>query len=378
MEDFSLVLPEEKVIREEVAVALTPDESDLMELEMSASEYVKKLMAVDILDEKAKSSAVAAVDAMGADLQKLSSRKNGMLQISIKDLAKRGEEGNSVANGLMDLRELVEDLEPKDINFESKGLITKLFNPVKKYFAKYEKAETVLEKIMQNLDNGKDVLRRDNVTLEQDQIDMRDLTKKLEKTVKMGMLMDKKIEEEIKDIEDDNKVRYIKEELLFPLRQRIMDMQQQLMVNQQGIVAIEVVKRNNRELIRGVDRAKYVTVNALKVAIIVAKAQADQKIVLDKIVALNSVTSDIIAATSEKLKLQGAEIHKQASETMLDPEKLKQAFLDIKEAMSEIAKYREQALPRMSSAILEFSKMTVEGEETIQKLERGDRLSINK
>lgn len=91
MEDFSLVLPEEKVIREEVAVALTPDESDLMELEMSASEYVKKLMAVDILDEKAKSSAVAAVDAMGADLQKLSSRKNGMLQVSIKDLAKRGE-----------------------------------------------------------------------------------------------------------------------------------------------------------------------------------------------------------------------------------------------------------------------------------------------
>ena len=46
MEDFSLVLPEEKVIREEVAVALTPDESDLMELEMSASEYVKKLMAM--------------------------------------------------------------------------------------------------------------------------------------------------------------------------------------------------------------------------------------------------------------------------------------------------------------------------------------------
>src|SRR5690606_42135790 len=51
---------------------------------------------------------------------------------------------------------------------------------------------------------------------------------------------------------DDSRRSFMEEELLFPLRQRILDLQQQLAVSQQGILALEVVIRNNRELIRGV------------------------------------------------------------------------------------------------------------------------------
>lgn len=82
--------------------------------------------------------------------------------------------------------------------------------------------------------------------------------------------------------EDPDKIRFITEEVLFPLRQRVMDLQQMLVVNQQGIMAIEVVVRNNKELIRGVDRAKNVTISALKISVTVASALYNQKIVLKK------------------------------------------------------------------------------------------------
>ena len=98
------------------------------------------------------------------------------------------------------------------------------------------------------------------------------------------MLMDAEIESQVEAAkirqESEDKIRFITEEVLFPLRQRVMDLQQMLVVNQQGIMAIEVVIRNNKELIRGVDRARNVTVTALKISVTVASALYNQKIVL--------------------------------------------------------------------------------------------------
>ena len=41
-----------------------------------------------------------------------------------------------------------------------------------------------------------------------------------------------------------------------------------VVVNHQGIMAIEVIRRNNKELIRGVERAKNVTISAMKIAVL--------------------------------------------------------------------------------------------------------------
>ena len=57
---------------------------------------------------------------------------------------------------------------------------------------------------------------------------------------------------------------FVRDELLFTVRQRVMDLQQQLAVTLQGIVATEIIVRNNKELIRGVDRALTVTVSAFR------------------------------------------------------------------------------------------------------------------
>jgi uncharacterized protein YaaN involved in tellurite resistance len=174
---------------------------------------------------------------------------------------------------------------------------------------------------------------------------------------------------------DDARYNFIQDELLFPLRQRVIDLQQQLAVNQQGIIAIELIIRNNKELIRGVNRAVNVTVNALNVAVTVALALANQKIVLNKVEAVNATTNDLIADTARKLRQQGAEIHKQAASSQLDISVLKQAFTDVNAALSDISRFRQEALPKMANSILEMDKLTKDTEESITRLERGTEVS---
>lgn len=176
--------------------------------------------------------------------------------------------------------------------------------------------------------------------------------------------------------ESEERVKFITEEVLFPLRQRVMDLQQMLVVNQQGIMAIEVVIRNNKELIRGVDRARNVTVSALKISVTVASALYNQRIVLKKIELLNQTTNTLISGTSKMLKDQGAAIHKQSLESSISVDTLKQAFTDVLSALDSISTYKQEALPKMRETINQFRELADSGEQQIVRLEKGNKLGL--
>jgi uncharacterized protein YaaN involved in tellurite resistance len=130
--------------------------------------------------------------------------------------------------------------------------------------------------------------------------------------------------------------------------------------------------RNNKELVRGVNRVVNTTIVALQVAVACAFVLNDQKIVLDKIIAVNTVTDNMIVHTAERLKTQGVEIHKQASSAMLDIEKLKTAFADINQAFTDISNFRRESLPKMAQSIIEMDRLSAEAETTIKKMEKGN------
>lgn len=351
------------------------------ELEKLADDYVARLVALDPADASAKDEAKDAVEDMGRSLQREAARRSQMLQQPIKALSEHGGEGGPVANALINLKMKVEELDPNRFDF-SPGWFTRLLGmlpgvgtPLKRYFTRFESAQTVIDAIIRSLENGRDQLKRDNVTLREDQRAMRELTEKLARQIQLAQLLDQKLEYKLtREITAaDPRHAFIKEELLFPLRQRIMDLQQQLAVNQQGVLAVAIVMRNNGELIRGVDRSLDVTVSALQVAVTVSLGLANQKIVLDKVSALNQTTSDLISGTAERLRTQGAQIHAQAAESMIDLGALRGAFTDINAAMEEIARFRQDALPKMAQAILEFDRLTAEGEKSMAKLEQAER-----
>ena len=377
---FSMEVADVSAIKNEVVEALKPVPAEVTALQAIAEENVKQIMTIDLDSLENKKQILQSIDTFGMDSMKNSSSKTSLMQVSVGKLSQGGGENGVVAKGLEQLHLELKDLDPSVLDFAKTGFLGKFFNPLRAYFEKYEKADVVIADIVQSLDKGKTTLKNDNVTLQIEQQSLRELTKKLGKEIELGLLMDGIVAVQVEEAkarnEDPDRIQFVTEEVLFPLRQRVMDMQQMIVVNQQGVMAMEIVIRNNKELMRGVDRAQNVTVTALRIAVTVASALYDQKIVLKKIQLLNETTNNIISATSKMLKEQGVEIQKQAMESNISVDVMKTAFEDALSALDSISTYKQQALPKMLETISQFRELADKGEQQIKRMEKGHKLSL--
>lgn len=371
---FDLEVKDSTEIKEKIIEETSPTEEIVTAIKTASEEKAKEIMEVNLDSFKDKREITTAIEEFGTDIVRKSTEKNSMLQTRLGTLSKSGGENGEVAKGLEELSVQMKSLDPSKVDFDNNGFLGKLMNPAKKYFRKYQTADATIGEIIESLDTGSRTLKNDNTTLEIEQASMRDLTKQLNEKIVLGMQLDAYLSNEIESQKvsngDAEKIKFVEEEVLFPLRQRIMDFEQMLAVNQQGILAMEVIRKNNAELIRSVERAKTVTVSALRVAVMVANALCNQKLVLEKVKILNETTSDMIASTSKMLKTQGAEIQKQAIEANIDVDKLKTAFADTLEAFDAISQYKQQALPQLKETIETFRIMTEDGETIIHNIEK--------
>ena len=372
-----LSLPPIEDIAREVVPPQPEEAPEDPQLAATADAFVRDALAAD---EAALHRQREAVDSMGIELQRQAAWRSEMLQAPIRKLAHQGDEGGPVAQALLALRDKMVDLDPSRQKLSSEGLsralafIPGVGKPMQRYFQKYEKAQDALDAIIGDLQGGADMLRRDNLTLADDQQSLRAILAQLDRQVEIGRMIDRRLVREAASATLPAPRRaFVEEELLFPLRQRIVDLQQQVAVSQQGVLALEVVIRNNRELIRGVDRAINVTVSALNVAVTVALGLANQRLVLDRVAALNQTTSALIAGTAQALRTQGVDIQTRAASTMLDMGQLEQAFADVLGAIDDLSRYRREALPKLDAQIDRLAALASQGEQAIHRMDEGNR-----
>jgi len=357
-------------------VALAPAGDELGQM---ADEFVTRLLNMNPENVTEKESGRASVETMGADTQKNAARVSSLLNEPIRTISKRGANDGDVGNALIQLKMKVEEVDPSKFNLEPgwfsrlAGKVPGVGDPLKRYFTKYESAQTVIKAITNSLEKGRDQLQRDNQTLLDDQKEMWEATAKLQKAIALAQMIDQKLTAKAATEGDAEKKKFIEEELIFALRQRVIDLQQQLAVSQQGVIAMELVMRNNKELVRGVNRALNVTMSALQVGVTVAVALQKQKEVLDKVTAVSSTTSDLIAGTAARLKTQGAEIQKQASSATLNMDSMRNAFADLNSALDDISKFRTGALPAMAQTVLELDQMTGAAAKTLTSIDEANR-----
>ncbi|MBQ9160099.1 MAG: toxic anion resistance protein [Methanobrevibacter sp.] len=375
MAEFSLDVDE---IKNDVETSLKEEEEKLenSNLKNQAQSNATAIFDADLNNPNEREQILKPLDNFGLNEMSKSASHNEMLSTRFVDLTKGGKEADNIGENLLELNRQMKDLDPSKVDFAKKGVLGNLMNPVRKYFAKYEKAEVAISDIVQSLEKSSKVLQNDNTTLLNEENYLREVTNKLLADIELGKKMDESIEAQIQTAEiqgvDEEKIAFVREEILFPLRQRIMDMQQMIVVNQQGIVSLNVIRRNNKELIRGVKRAQNVTVSALRTGVMVASALYDQKIVMEKINILNQTTENIIESTSHMLKEQGSEIQKHSAETMISPEVLKASFSEALQAIKDVSTYKEQALPKMKETIEMFSDMANDGQKVVEKIETGN------
>jgi uncharacterized protein YaaN involved in tellurite resistance len=359
--DLSLLTPPApvEVVSKEKASSMVPVSAEQHEqLNKKVAEFVEIVLSSEVNSEAFKEK-VNVIHNMGSsDIRAAASMSNRMLERPAATLNNGGvfDENAPIGKTLVALRNTVEELDPtqQDLFAPRKllGLIP-FGNNILNYFLKYQSAQTQLNKIIEALYNGQDELRKDNAAIETEKANLWDIMGKLEQYVYLGKQIDATLEAKIAEIEmqSPEKARIVKEEMLFYVRQKVQDLLTQLAVSIQGYLALDMVRKNNLELIKGVDRATTTTISALRTAVMVAQALTNQKLVLDQINALNSTTSNMIANTAKMLKQQAGEINQQAVNSTIELDKLKSAFADIYQTMDMMSDYKVKALSNMQQTV---------------------------
>jgi uncharacterized protein YaaN involved in tellurite resistance len=312
---------------------------DLVKTDANSPEFGKKIDQLTSMGRK------EIADAAG--------HSNRFLDRPVKAI----DSDTGIGADLTQLRRTVEDLDPgKQGNLSSPrkflGIIP-FGNKLGNYFQKYQSAQTHISKILGSLASGKDELLMDNAAIDVERANMWKTMGKLEQMIHISKTMDSKLEEKANELDatDPAKAKAIRETALFYTRQRTTDLLTQMAVTVQGYLALDLVKKNNVELVKGVDRASTTTVAALRTAVTVAQALTNQKLVLEQIGALNTTTAGMIDRTGELLKNQSGDIHKQAASATIPLETLQRAFQNIYDTMDTIDRFKVEALGNMKQTV---------------------------
>jgi uncharacterized protein YaaN involved in tellurite resistance len=267
------------------------------------------------------------------------------------------DKDEGVGANLSELRSIVEDLDPSKRGKLTTGRkilgIIPFGNKMKKYFESYQSAQTHIQAILGKLANGKDELLMDNAAIDVERQKLWEAMGNLEQMIHISKTLDERLEDKANELDatDPAKAKAIRETALFYVRQRTQDLLTQMAVSVQGYLALDLVKKNNVELVKGVDRASTTTVGALRTAVTVSEAMTNQRLVLQSITALNETTAGIIDSTSTLLREQTGKIHEQAAASTIPLETLQRAFQNIYDTMDEVDQFKVRALDSMKQTV---------------------------
>jgi len=331
-------------------VQLTPDQTAKLDAQVAG--FANDLLALPVHSDDFKNR-VTAISAMGnQEIARSAGLANRLLDRPARAMGGGGifDAGSDVTKQLLSLRDTVERLDPAthgDLFSPHKllGIIPFGSNLVD-YFRSYESSQTHLNAIINGLYASRDQLLHDNADIEQERENEWALMGQLEQFAYLAKKVADELDTRIVSLAatDPERAKILKEDVLFYARQKQQDIATQQAVNVQGYLALDLIRKNNEELVKGVDRATTTTVAALRTAVIVAQALANQKLVLDQIDALNTTTNKLIADTASMLKQNTERVFEQASSSTVSIDTLKQAFADTKAAIDSVSEYKEKAL----------------------------------
>ena len=342
------------VVQPEQAAGLVPlKEEQKSQLESKVDVFVDELIALDA-NSPEFGRKVDQLTSMGRkEIIEAAGHSNRFLDRPVKAI----DADTGIGADLAQLRRTVEDLDPGN-----NGKITgpkRLFGLIpwgdrlRDYFHKYQSAQTHISQILSSLASGKDELLQDNAAIDVERANMWKTMGKLEQMIHISKALDARLEEKAIELDatDPAKAKAIRETALFYTRQRTTDLLTQMAVTVQGYLALDLVKKNNVELVKGVDRASTTTVSALRTAVTVAQAMGNQRLVLEQITALNTTTANVIESTGSLLKSQSGDIHKQAASSTIPLETLQRAFQNIYDTMDMIDQFKLEALGNMKQTV---------------------------
>jgi uncharacterized protein YaaN involved in tellurite resistance len=330
------------------------------ELEQQARDFIAELAAADP-DSEAFRRKINGFSLFGdkemresGDASRALLSRPGASLAAARGKSVRTDPQYGVLRTLQDLRSTVSDFDPTHLTGRNRMLArVPGGRRLRQYVQRFESAQKQLDAIVASLDHGQESLRRDNVDIEQERAALWKTTERLNEYVVLATALDNATVEAADQLRttDPERAARLESEALFPIRQRRQDLTTQIAVSVQAYLALDVIKKNNVELIKGVERAKTTTVSALRTAVVVAQALENQRLVIDQLGALHQSTNALIGRTGETLRVQTDQIQKEQTSAAVDVEVLQRAFDNVFATMDSIETYRGEAIASMAKTV---------------------------
>lgn len=338
MDDLTLTAPDPvaPVSPEEASGLVVLDAGQRAQAQARVERFLADLLALPPHDPAFAAGARQIATIGHKDIAALSAR-------SSRFLAPGAAPDQAVAGALGQLRTLVERLDPArhgDLLAPRRLLgILPRGNRLAAYFETYRAAQGEIQTLLATLAQGRDTLARDIIAIETERARIRAQMVRLEEMVLVVTMLDAGLEEAAAR-SDPARAQALREEPLFHARQRRMDLLTHMAVAHQAWLALDLIARNNLELIKGVERAGATTIAALRVAVTVAQALEGQRLVLAGIGALDTAAAQTLSAAQDQNTTARARL---AS--------LESAFADLTATMARVDSFRHQASGSMATTL---------------------------
>ena len=379
-QDAPLVMPEMQSMKGQLIAPEAEAKTEVPDqVKQQADAWIEQVLSIESKDLDAQNAINYEVKNIGGNVEAELVAQSKLLQAPMSELMNDADNGSDVAKDLLKLEEYARDIDPNGYDFSSisgfRAFLAKLGfpTPLRQWIAKYQSTEAIIKSIEEGLRQGKEKLKRDNLTLKDDQTRYRKTLFRLDDYIAFARYVDEKFDVQLATIDDEERKRFLTDEVLFPIRQRHQDLLTSKAVYQQAWVTSEFIIKTNEELVRGVDRALKHTMVALGVASSLAIALARQKRVIVALQSAKQVTEKMIQDISDRLLEQGTAIMQQASEPYIQVEVMKNAFSKTLQAMDEVSRYRAEAITSMKTGIDEMRTMTNEMDDNLTRIEKGQQ-----
>ena len=330
-------------------------------LNQQVEDFLQHLISLDVHDKTFKDK-VNSMHQMGlASMKKTAVLSHHLLSRSLNQL-KDDQDGKKVGENLIQLRQTLESLNPANNQkfFRVRKILGLLpfGSKIEDYFDQYKSSEEHIQVVLNSLENGKDTLIKDNIAIERDKVTLWETMQEIEQYTYIGKELDQRLDDIIFKVQlvDEKKSKLLQEEVHFYIKQKVTDLMTQQVVNIQAYMSLDVIRKNNLELIKGVDRAMMTTLSALQTAMVVAQALSNQKLVLNQVKMINRTTEDLIVSTSKMLNQQTQEIQSQSAHSMIDVEKLQIAFDQVFETIDLVNDFKIKSLPNLQKSMDHLSE----------------------
>jgi len=339
--------------------------SEVTEARRQADELVRCVRDSDGSDQLA---AIDEVGSIGITSQRNAGRQLDLIRLRMSTLFDGRGPSKSLANELVSLRVVLDNIDPSRGGRGFTGLrrilpFTRnksMLRVLKKIAVRYEPATKQITVIETKLREGRSMLVRDNVELRRLYEDIEGQQEAIKRQTYLGQLLLQQLEQLPVDDDDDPLQRDRLLAARHDVASRVQDLLTMQEVHVQYFVGIELTRQNNQRLGQAVDRTLTLATNVVTVGLAIQAALIRQREVQEATERTRKFLGELIVSNATAIRRQTEEIGDLYQDPVIAMDKLTQAHHELLAALDAASKLREQGLDTARRNIDELGVLTHE------------------